>query len=204
MRLEARSVALAIAAVACAIACIVGAACIIAPPPELPKGPERPPRILRSSARPAPDAPMIQWPQEFVVSVDPENPDNPSAPPSYYVYVDPNDPDPMRGPLNLPGQGQSPNDAGLSLIEFTINPQDPNRPIDTSSCHHIELVVARSFTNFLADPPGPDILIWTYGGPNAPYAPYGCAWSPLDGQAPPSDAADGPFIPPSDGGGVDP
>src|SRR4029077_20618680 len=111
-----------------------------------------------------------------------ENPDNPSAAPSFLVFIDP---DPSgSAPLDLPRQGQPPDDAGLSLISFTIFPQNLNTPLDAGVCHTVQLFVARKFTGFVADDPGPDSVVWYYPGPAAP---YGCVYSSLDGAAPASD-----------------
>jgi hypothetical protein len=201
MRLGARSVALAVAGVAFAIASVAGGACIVVPPPALPNQPPRPPLILRNTANPSLNPPLLDLPTGgFSVAVDPENPDDPSAPPSFLVFIDPDSSG--SAPLDLPRQGQPPDDAGLSLVSFTVFPQNLNTPLEAGVCHRVQLLVARSFAGFLAqDPPGGDSVVWYYPGSAAP---YGCVPSLLDGAAPPSDATDGPFTPPSDGGGLDP
>jgi hypothetical protein len=150
---------------------------------------------MRGQTTPSPDLGLTEWPPtSFVVLVNTENPDHPNDPPSYRVFVD--------GML-LPGQHPAtpPDQAGMSTISFFIRSQDPI-VLDDKVCHHVLLTVARQFNPMnVPDQYGGDSVLWTYYGPSAP---YGCVTPLLDGQAPPSDAADGPFIPPSEGGGQDP
>ena len=195
MRIEARSVALAVAAIACASAAAVAVACIVVPPTDVTLMDE-PPRIV--SVLPANSPPLPNWPEGgFVVGVDPEWPENPTAPPAYYVFIDPTIP--LSSPVPNLAPGTPPNAAGVSLISFSIASQ--NLGLDDNACHTVLLLVARHFNpDYVADPPGNASVTWTYAGPNAP---YGCIGSPLDGQPPPPDAADGPFIPPSEAGGPD-
>jgi hypothetical protein len=193
MQFGARSVALAVAAVAFAIAAVAGGACIVVPPPELPIA-AQPPRILRQSVTPSPDAPLLAWPAAgFVVPVDPETQDDPAATLTYVVLVD------QQELVNE--QAPPPGDAGLALISFTVDPQNLTL-YDAGACRHVTFIIARTFSNnFVPQRPGGDSVLWTYAGSNPPDE---CVYSALDGQAPiPSDAADGPFIPPSDGGGAD-
>jgi hypothetical protein len=184
---------------ACSSAAIVATACIIVPPPDVPQEPDEPPRIV--SVQPFTSPPLLVVPDEFMVGVDPEWPENPTAPPAYYVLVDPgaSQASPAIAPAiaNYP-PAMAPNEAGVSLITF------PSAPLmlDAGACHTVVLVVARTFnTSYVATMPGPATVTWNYAGPNAP---YGCLSTLLDGQPPPPDAADGPFIPPSEGGGPDP
>ncbi|HEY1691179.1 MAG TPA: hypothetical protein VGG39_03405 [Polyangiaceae bacterium] len=204
-----RSFALGFAAVACAAvaAALVGStACLSAPPPDLPVPALQRPIILRGAVQP-PAGPILgSFPQEFVVPVLLQSPDEPfqydafvdfaqcvgfSCGSGTTPYIPPTTVTPTPGTL----------DGGVYLAHF-----DPPAGVDPSSCHTIEFDVAHAFDTNLPHTPdsiGGDSVSWIYS-PTGNLT--GCtlydAGSLQDGAFPPSDAAsDGLPVTPQDGGG---
>ena len=174
MRSWLRSICLAAAGFGCAGLALCGGSCVIAPPPELPPLVQRPPRILHDSVVPPEGVPLPFWPGPpsatgpgvLLVPLVVEDP-----PYDYRVFVDyPQTIDPL-GPLAPPPQAVD----GGTVLSISIDPDEPNHPIDLRGCHVIRVVVAHSFlSNNTPDSLGGDSVSWPYY-PSAS-APFTCAF----------------------------
>jgi hypothetical protein len=202
MRLEARSLALALAAVACAIAAIVAAACIVIPPPDPPMEPLRSPRILHASVVPPEGVPLGDGPWDFTIPVEVD-----SRIPAfqYEAFVDEPNGGGGSGEVSLATVNVSPSalDGGVMLLQVNLDLQQQR--YDPGVCHRIEVMVAVNFPQpHFPDNNGSDSIFWLYEGSGAP---YGCptydAGPYQDGFFPPADASDSLFIIPTESG-VDP
>jgi hypothetical protein len=189
-----RFVALGLAAAACgclAATVLASAACITAPPPQLPEVAGHRPTILHDAVVPPTDVVLAGLPQEFVVPVQLDDPNESFE---WDIFVDYNpcaDPSSCQETQPIGGvHGVTPTpgtlDGGVALVSFTA-PTD----LSTTQCHRIDFLVAHQFDPGSAhtwDSVGGDIVTWFY---NPGGSPGGCpiydAGSVQDGAFPPPD-----------------
>jgi hypothetical protein len=192
MKFGLRQSALAAAACVCVGAGAAAQGCIVVPPPDLAPAPVRPPRILHDSVIPLADIPLPIWPpgDTFIVPIEMNDPD-PTAPPVYEVFVDPN---PATTPtaLLMPPPPRAVD--GWVQLPLHIDPLAQN--IDLGACHTIQVRVW--------DPRDPfqrmDSVTWVFGGSGAPYGcPVHDAGAFQDGSFPNDASADILAIPPEGG-----
>jgi hypothetical protein len=158
--------------VAGAVVCVLGsalatAACIVAPPPDLPPAVAHRPTILHDSV--VPPADQILTSAEvpdggaltFLVPVEL---DDPSRQFSWELFID-YDPYTASAPF-LYGQVQptaSTVDAGTVVVAIPLSFQDGR--LSTPYCHRVEFLVAYTFSAFhTPDSLGGDIVTWLYNG----------------------------------------
>jgi hypothetical protein len=152
------------------------AACLTAPPPDLPELPLHRPTILHDAVVPPTDYVLTQLPTEFVVPVVLEDPNEYF---SWSVFVDyPEVPAQAFFGVETPTPGTI--DGGVFLQTFDDPPVD-----DPAACNRIEFIVAHQFNQSSPHTPdslGGDIVTWLYstGGPAACVETY--------------DAGDGAFV----------
>ena len=196
----ARLFALGLATATCvAIAMLVATACITAPPPELPQEVTHRPTIKHESVQPPAGLVAPDLPNEFVVPVVLEDPNEAFQ---WDVFIDYNDcADPSSctpTPPLAPGvQTVTPTpgtlDGGVELVSF-IAPSD----LDPSRCHTIDFLVAHSFETTRQggllprtwDAVGGDIVTWIWdpGGTVPCSLVVYDAGNVQDGAFPPVDA----------------
>jgi hypothetical protein len=166
-RLPAR-IAAAVLGACCAVGALIGGACFVAPPPDLPPQPSGRPTILRDSVVPPADQILTsaQIPQDglltFVVPIEVEDP---TVAFQWRVFVDY---DPY-APVNGPSGGVQPTpgtvDAGVILVEPQV-PFGSGTTLSTPYCHRIDFVVAYSFAFQMGNTPSPgvvaDSVSWFY------------------------------------------
>jgi len=131
----------------------MAAACITAPPPDLPQQPTQRPTVEHDAVRP-PEGLLTEWPpdDQFYVPVEVGNP----VDFTYYVFVDyPAIPTPF-----FMGSLMNPPDGGITLVDFTLAPPD------SLICpHQIQFLVANGFSAISPHTPnsiGGDIVTWEY------------------------------------------
>jgi hypothetical protein len=169
---------------AAAAGCIALAAgslssCITAPPPDLPRVVAQRPTILQEAVVPPTDQILTELPDEFVVPVVLEDPDQSFE---WDVYVDYNPCEPLTSPCqasppvaNLGPRVVSPTpgtlDGGVVLVSFPGG--DLTALATPSECHRIDFLVAHAFNNdastYSWDSIGGDIATWFFnpgGGPS--------------------------------------
>jgi hypothetical protein len=197
--------ALGLIAAACACAAIAVAtfaACITAPPPDLPQPPAHRPTILDESVQPPPDQILASLPTEFVVPVQLDDPNQTF---DWEVFVDY---DPVQSPnpyfSNQVQATPGTVDGGVYVVDA---PPPDTIHADPSRCHRIDFLVAHTFnpaTPHTWDSLGGDIVWWFYnpgGGPGG--CPVYDAGSLQDGAFPsatPDAPLDGLPIVPESGG----
>jgi hypothetical protein len=129
------------------IAGAFGAACVTAPPPDVPEAAEHRPIIHVESVDPAADAILTTWPGGFVVPVEV---DEPSTGAEWKVLID----------------GMTTGWVGTITGAGTVPvPFSPASPIPPTSCHTVEFIVARKFdpkAPLTPDSLGADALTWFY------------------------------------------
>ena len=163
---------LATVSVLCAVASV--AACITAPPPDLPVLPDQRPSIEHTAVFPR-EGVLTQWPDggEFTIPVSMAKPGELF---SYEVIYDHG----TSSQVDQIGITQAPviPDGGTEILPITLKP-----PADTSVCpHQIEFLVAARFaSDGTFDAIGGDVAQWTYF---ANGTPTGC---------PPYEAGTGAF-----------
>jgi hypothetical protein len=186
MSIGLRSIALAAAGCGCIGAMVMAAACIVAPPPELPPARAHRPTILHTSVSPPADLPLTVWPSEFSVPVELDDPNQ-----AFYwdVFVDYDG----TSPFPITGETQQPVtaspaalDGGVMSVTFSLDPISFG--IDETRCHRIEMFVAHGFA--IANPRqqafrtfdyvGGDSVVWFFTPPD------GCFGN---------DAGDAAFVP---------
>jgi hypothetical protein len=142
-------------AVACALAV---AACITAPPPDLPQLPPRRPTIEDDAVQP-PAGPLYDWPSDntFIVPVQVDV----QSPAFYYnVFVDYSAVT-QQALQEFSGTGPGLLDGGVTFVSFTLSQPD------TPTCPHIiDFLVATGFSpsnsSFTPNGVGGDIATWWY------------------------------------------
>jgi hypothetical protein len=198
---------------AAAAGCIALAAgslssCVTAPPVKLPQIAAQRPTILQEAVVPPTDQILAALPDEFVVPVVLDDPDQSFV---WEVYVDYNPctqpfcqpTAPIRGPQVV---APSPDtiDGGLVLVSF---PGADFSAVSTSACHRIDFLVAHAFNDASThtwDSIGGDIATWFFNpGGSLTGCPVYDAGQLQDGAFPTVDAGtDGlPLVPES---GTDP
>jgi hypothetical protein len=164
------------------------AACIVAPPPELPQPSPRPPQILHASVTPPPDQPLYSWPD--------------GPPNDLIVPVVVNDPAQLEVIVRVDATVRFSQqdvtvvlDGGITTLDIPILlGQSP--PIDPNTCHQITVVVAHHFESGAPDENGGDSVSWNY---MPSVVSNSC--SGFDGAVPSDAAPDHPPIgPPADSG----
>jgi hypothetical protein len=138
---------------------IAGVGCVTAPPGDLPAAPVRGPMILRGTAQPSLEDPLLTWPSDdaFIVWVDLGDPGDGAA---WNAFVD-----------NIEvGNGIVTGHGGQVRIQFDWSLPAP------PTCHRIDFVVAHRFAGTEAGPlprtpdsVGVDFCTWFYfpgGGPD--------------------------------------
>jgi hypothetical protein len=174
---------------------LVSAACITAPPPQLPEETEHRPTILHESVVPS-GVILAELPLEFEVPVDLEDPNESFQ---WDVFIDyeacidpPNctSATPPRTPPGVVTVTPTPGtlDGGIAWVSFSA-PTD----LDPSQCHSIQVFVAHQFepgSPHQPDSIGGDSVQWIYDPPGA----VSCdlivydAGAFQDGAFPPADA----------------
>jgi hypothetical protein len=165
-RLPAR-IAAAVLGACCAAGALIGGACFVAPPPDLPNEPSGRPTILRDSVVPPADQILTsaQIPQDGMLTlVVPVVVEDPTLPFQYRVFVD-YDPFTMTTLAAMGGVQPTPGmlDAGVVLVQ----PQPlsfASPPLSTPYCHRIDFFVAYSFYSGNTPFPGvmADSVSWFY------------------------------------------
>jgi hypothetical protein len=178
-------------------------ACIIAPPPDLPKATGRRPVIMHDSVVPPADEILATIPSEFLVPVEL---DDPSQPFEYDVFID-YDPVTQTG-LKIAPTRIDPStialDGGIFLVSFQLDPSSSE--LVSGFCHRIELLVAHAFNPGAPHTPdsrGGDSVTWLYngGGAGAGCPPYDASALGDGGWMPQDENADGLLVTPESGGG---
>lgn len=152
---------LLVAACASAVASgIAAASCITAVPPSLPEILNQRPAILHDAVVPA-EGPLAKWPHDntFLVPVELDVPNESFVYDVFVDYVPPN-----QGLLIPPSGPTTPPDGGISIVQFTLTPDDLPDP---EVCpHRIEFLVAHAFNGLLSkhtpDSFGGDIVTWEW------------------------------------------
>jgi hypothetical protein len=159
----------------CVAGTLIGAACFVAPPPDLPNQPSGRPTILHDSVVPPADQILTsaQVPQggvlTFVVPVEVEDPTLPFL---WRVFIDY---DPYSPTTTIPPPGgmggvqPTPGmlDAGVTLVPFQLS--FGSGTLSTPYCHRIDFYVAYSFNSLTGgNTPSPgvvaDSVTWLYNG----------------------------------------
>jgi hypothetical protein len=191
----ARYLALAFVSAACvAVATLVAAACITAPPPQLPQEVEHRPTIVHESVVPPAGVILDSLPIEFVVPVLLEDPNESFE---WDVFIDYTacassmcEPTQPRTPPGVVQVTPTPGtlDGGVVTIDFSSPPD-----LDPTQCHQFDFLVAHAFEQGFPHtpaPPGGDIVTWIYdpgGAVPCSFLVYD-AGSLQDGAFPPTDA----------------
>jgi hypothetical protein len=148
----------------------LAAACIVAPPPDLPPQPQSRPTILHDSAWPPADQILTAaalpdgGSLTFLVPVELIDP---SKTFSWELFVD-YDPYALyanNGPVQVGGVQPTPGsvDGGTTVVAFELNFDEA--PLNGAYCHRIEFLVAYTFSAFhVPDSLGGDSLTWLYNG----------------------------------------
>jgi hypothetical protein len=194
MRVSSRAIQVLGFAAALGVAAAVSAggiaACITAPPPDLPALPLRGPRIIEDSVRPPTDQYLTMLPadSEFVVPVEVNDPTDRIV---ALVFVDfyPGG-DNMGSATNYTAVHPA-LDGGVTTVSFSLSSIDLGDP---TACHIIQLFVADSFSDIshhtVNNSLGADSVSWFY----TPNGPSGCfAYDAGDG-APADAALDGTLV----------
>jgi hypothetical protein len=198
--------AAALASGGAAAATLGSAACITAPPPDLPQPVAHRPTILHDAVVPPPDQILAQLPDEFVVPVELDDPNQGFT---YDVFVD-FDPIAFAGrgtPPAISPTGVSPSqatvDGGIALVTFTLDPSLSG--LGLPICHTIQFLVAHQFnatSPHTWDAVGGDLVQWFY---NPVSGVAGCpaydAGALQDGAFPDAPFDGIPVVP--EGGGID-
>jgi hypothetical protein len=154
--------------VVCVAGAMIGAACFVAPPPDLPTQPTGHPVILHDSVVPPADQILTaaQIPADgmltFLVPIVVEDP---TLTFTWRVFVD-YDPYTATTPVkanNLqPSAGGT--DAGVTVVSFSLLSSDLSAPY----CHRIDFVVSYKFAFLTGNAPAPgveaDSVRWLYNG----------------------------------------
>jgi hypothetical protein len=204
MRLGSKSLALAVAGCSCVAASVlaVSEACVVAPPPDVPTTPDRPPRILQDALSPPDGVPLSDWPNLLIIPVQV---DSAITQFDYEVFVD-YSPDmpvlatPATGFVQQGTVAVSGSLADGGVLTFSVRIQ--SSAYDLGACHRIEVMVALDFVSIhVPDSRGSDSAEWVYGGSGAP---YGCpeydAGAYQDGFVGTADVSDALPISPESGG----
>ena len=179
--------ALAVGATALAVAGGV-AACITAPPPDLPELPQRGPRIVQDAVRPPANAYLTALPADGIFNVPVEVTD-PTRTIDGRAFVDfyPGSNNMGRNATGFAFDKSVPPtlDGGTTLVSFML----PSFELgDLTACHIIQFFVADSFSDqsghTAGDSLGADSVTWFY----APNGPSGCSEYDAGDGAFPSDA----------------
>jgi hypothetical protein len=159
------------AVLAYGLAAVVAAACIIAPPPDLPTQPVERPTILHDAVVPPADGIMTpaQLPENRVMTfLVPVLLDDPNEAFAWEAFVDY---DPYTNPKPCASEKVEPTpgtlDGGTLVVPFQLAFNDGNPPcnLQAPSCHRIEFIVAYSFSQFhVPDSIGGDSVVWLYNG----------------------------------------
>jgi hypothetical protein len=161
----------AAAVLACGLAALVAAACIVAPPPDLPPQPVSRPTILHDAVTPPADAiltPADVPPNGLMTFVVPVELNDPNSAFSWEVFVDydaypnayTND-----GLCSYATEEPTPGtvDGGTVVVPFSLHVDDCK--LAAPYCHRIEFVVAYSFSaHHVPDSIGGDNVLWWYNG----------------------------------------
>jgi hypothetical protein len=179
--------------VAAAVSASGIAACITAPPPDLPALPLRGPRIIEDSVRPPTDQYLTMLPadSEFVVPVEVNDPTEQIV---GRVFVDFYPGSDNMGSATSFTAVPPALDGGVTTISFSVSSIDLGDP---TACHIIQLFVADQSTGFseisvhtAGNSLGVDSVSWFY----TPNGPSGCfAYDAGDG-APADAAPDGTLV----------
>jgi hypothetical protein len=137
---------------ACVAGALIGAACFVAPPPDLPSQPTGRPTILHDSVVPPADQTLTsaQIPADGTLTFQvPVEVEDSSLAFSWRVFIDF---DPYTTTLPATAGSVQPSssgvDAGVIVVSFHLTFVDP--PLSTPYCHRIDFVVASSFANPIA------------------------------------------------------
>jgi hypothetical protein len=168
------------------------AACITAPPPDLPVPSPVRPTVLNSDP---PGGTLLQWPQgdTFVVFVEMDNPTETFV---WHVFVDYYASYPVTSVnpgFQQSGSGPDAPDSGVTRVTF-----DAQAPLTVTCPHRIDFVVAHQFatnSDRVPDKVGGDSVTWWYWPKGSPCADYDAG----DGVFPEA-SFDGLPIPPEAGG----
>jgi hypothetical protein len=172
-RLPAR-IAAAVLGASCVAGALIGAACFVAPPPDLPNQPSGRPTILLDSVVPPADQILTsaQIPQDgmfpFVVPIEVEDP---TLPFQWRVFVD-YDPYAATNQAIMGVVQPTPGtvDAGVTLVQFPL--PFGSGTLSTPYCHRIAFYVAYSFAFLTGNTPSPgvvaDSVSWLYNGTGGP------------------------------------
>jgi hypothetical protein len=175
------------------------AACLTAPPADLPVQPPRAPSILHSSVVPPTGVVLDTWPDVFIVPV---RVDDPNTPFFYDAFIDYNpDPQARTAPQIFPTPFDAAGlvDGGVVAVPVALSAPDP------AFCHRVEILVAHRFNSTSPHTPdsiGGDSVAWLYtagGGPNG--CPAYDAGALQDGAFPQDASPDGLPVTPEEGGG---
>jgi hypothetical protein len=140
---------------ACGVVLAAGvAACITAPPPDLPSTPVGPPTILAGSVFPPLDSFLVEWPAEFYATVRVPSPGETFVCEVVYDYLSPQSPGYLayQCPVTLALDG------GTTLVDATLPV-----PLGNVCPHRIDFIVANAFTSIhVPDSVGGDMVTWYY------------------------------------------
>ncbi|MGH7270998.1 MAG: hypothetical protein ACREJ3_11260 [Polyangiaceae bacterium] len=183
------------------------AACVTAPPPDLPVAPKHRPTILHDSLVPPANTPILQgtWPADdtFLVPIELDDPGESYC---FQVFED-------YEPYAAGGQATTPVrqacatpppsaiDGGITIVSFTLSPSDP--PLDLGQCHRVEIVVANTFRSVhTPDAIGGDSVTWIFVPGTGPGCPVVDAGAFEDGGIPNGDAFAGAVLVTPDSAGI--